>query len=174
MQGMIHHHAQALRMTALVPTRSTSDGLALLARRIDVSQETEIDQMRSWLEARGEAAPVLHRSTATPTASVRWLMPGMLSDRELKRLDGRERRCVRPTLPRVDDPPSRGSDDDGDASSSPATAAPSQRPDAFARHVDADQQIEIARMKETLKTFVDGDAEVVSGAGPPDPVRGAR
>ena len=43
MQGMIHHHAQALRMTALVPARSSDDGLGLLAKRIDLSQVTEIE-----------------------------------------------------------------------------------------------------------------------------------
>src|SRR5207248_5865328 len=34
MQGMIAHHAQALAMTSLVPTRSTRDVMRLLAQRI--------------------------------------------------------------------------------------------------------------------------------------------
>src|SRR5688572_11524416 len=43
MQGMIHHHAQALRMTALVPERTASAQVELLAKRIDLSQEAEIE-----------------------------------------------------------------------------------------------------------------------------------
>src|SRR3954470_2320771 len=38
MQGMIGHHAQAVEMVALVPTRTSSDDLRKLALRIDVSQ----------------------------------------------------------------------------------------------------------------------------------------
>ena len=38
MQGMIQHHAQALRMTDLVPARSRRRQIELLARRIDLSR----------------------------------------------------------------------------------------------------------------------------------------
>ena len=86
MQGMIHHHAQALRMTALVPRAASRQGLKLLAKRIDVSQEAEIEQMQKWLKARGEAAPELHRPTGTLTGAASVLMPGMLTEPELKRL----------------------------------------------------------------------------------------
>ena len=44
MKGMIHHHAQALHMTALVPKRSANNDIELLAKRIDISQEAEIDR----------------------------------------------------------------------------------------------------------------------------------
>ncbi|HEY0283945.1 MAG TPA: DUF305 domain-containing protein, partial [Vicinamibacterales bacterium] len=54
MQGMIGHHLQALEMTALLSTRSTHEGLRLLAKRIDISQADEIQMMRDWLMARGE------------------------------------------------------------------------------------------------------------------------
>ena len=43
MQGMIQHHAQALRMTDLVPTRSRRQRVKLLANRIDLSQQAEIE-----------------------------------------------------------------------------------------------------------------------------------
>src|SRR3954462_13156841 len=39
MQGMIGHHAQAVEMVALVPTRTSSDDLRKLAQRIDASQQ---------------------------------------------------------------------------------------------------------------------------------------
>ncbi len=57
MQGMIAHHAQALDMTALVPGRSNNRNLALLAKRIDVSQTSEIQLMQDWLRRRGEIVP---------------------------------------------------------------------------------------------------------------------
>jgi uncharacterized protein (DUF305 family) len=57
MQQMIGHHAQALEMTALVPERSENPDIRLLARRIEVSQDSEIALMRRWLEERWEQVP---------------------------------------------------------------------------------------------------------------------
>jgi len=57
MRGMIHHHAQALAMTALVPERASRDDMRLLAQRIEVSQRDEIALMRRWLTDRGLKAP---------------------------------------------------------------------------------------------------------------------
>lgn len=57
MQQMIHHHAQAVRMSALVPTRSGREDIRALAQRIDASQQAEIAMMRHWLEERHELAP---------------------------------------------------------------------------------------------------------------------
>jgi uncharacterized protein (DUF305 family) len=82
---MIGHHAQALEMTKLVPSRSSRDDLKLLSQRIDVSQQDEIALMRQWLQQRGEAlpAPDAHRHAAMGHGQ---LMPGMLTAAELERL----------------------------------------------------------------------------------------
>jgi uncharacterized protein (DUF305 family) len=82
MQGMIGHHAQALEMTALLRTRSQRDAMKLLAQRIDVSQTDEIRTMRQWLQARGLEAPDAHAHHA-PGAP---LMPGMLTADEMATL----------------------------------------------------------------------------------------
>jgi uncharacterized protein (DUF305 family) len=82
MQGMIGHHAQALEMTALVPSRTAADGMKLLAKRIEVSQTDEIRMMQRWLESRGLEAPTVHAHHA-PGAR---LMPGMLTADEMARL----------------------------------------------------------------------------------------
>jgi uncharacterized protein (DUF305 family) len=82
MQGMITHHAQALEMVALVPSRTGREGLKLLAERIRLSQADEIALMRQWLEARGRTAPDLHAHHAHDAA----LMPGMLTPVEMARL----------------------------------------------------------------------------------------
>jgi uncharacterized protein (DUF305 family) len=82
MQGMIGHHSQALDMTALLPERTERDDMRMLARRIEVSQADEIQMMRRWLEARGQGVPGPHAHHA-PGAP---LMPGMLSADEMAQL----------------------------------------------------------------------------------------
>ena len=82
MQGMIHHHAQAMDMTQLLATRSNSDDMKKLALRIELSQHDEIAMMRRWLEVRGQEVPGEH-AHHMPGAPK---MPGMLSAEEMTRL----------------------------------------------------------------------------------------
>jgi uncharacterized protein (DUF305 family) len=82
MQGMIHHHAQALDMTALVPSRTASEDMRKLSLRIELSQRDEIQMMREWLADRGADVPGEHAHHA-PGAP---LMPGMLTADEMARL----------------------------------------------------------------------------------------
>jgi len=83
MQGMIHHHAQALDMTALVADRTSRDDMRKLAQRIEVSQADEIKMMQRWLEARRLEVPGPH---AHHLAGAR-LMPGMLTPEDMARLE---------------------------------------------------------------------------------------
>lgn len=82
MQGMIHHHAQALDMTALLATRTASEDMKRFALRIELSQSDEINMMRRWLEVRGQEIPGEH-AHHMPDAP---LMPGMLNKEEMDRL----------------------------------------------------------------------------------------
>jgi uncharacterized protein (DUF305 family) len=89
MQGMIGHHAQALKMTALVPTRSARADVRLLAERIEASQVSEIAQMRQWLRTRGLDTAALagqHQHQHAGGADDHGMMPGMLTEQELGRL----------------------------------------------------------------------------------------
>lgn len=86
MQGMIPHHAQALEMTALVPTRSTNRDMHLLAQRIEVSQQDEIVWMQRWLQDRGETIPDLDAHQHHHNAGHHALMPGMLTPEEMAQL----------------------------------------------------------------------------------------
>jgi uncharacterized protein (DUF305 family) len=81
MQGMIGHHAQALEMTALIPSRTNREDIKLLGLRISLSQEDEIKMMRQWLQARGAPLPSEH-AHHMPGG----LMPGMLTPEEMARL----------------------------------------------------------------------------------------
>jgi uncharacterized protein (DUF305 family) len=86
MQHMIGHHAQALRMAAMVPSHGASEGVVRLARKIDISQRDEIAMMKRWLAERRQAVP-------DDTHSHAMMMPGMLSAEQLAQLDaarGRE------------------------------------------------------------------------------------
>jgi len=75
MQGMIGHHAQAVEMVALVPSRTSSDAVRKLAQRIDVSQQDEMQMMREWLQARSQQIPDPRAHHMMGPA----LMPGMLT-----------------------------------------------------------------------------------------------
>jgi uncharacterized protein (DUF305 family) len=91
MQGMIHHHAQALVMTSMVRDRSASESLTILARRIELAQEAEIETMERWLTARDEDVPTAedHENDHGGGGN---LMPGMVGHEKLARLaaaDGR-------------------------------------------------------------------------------------
>jgi uncharacterized protein (DUF305 family) len=57
MQGMIHHHQQAVEMSALVKERTSRQDLLDIAGRITASQADEIKFMQTWLRERGQDAP---------------------------------------------------------------------------------------------------------------------
>jgi uncharacterized protein (DUF305 family) len=61
MQGMIHHHAQALEMTALIPDRTTSTAIRQMGLRMEISQTDEIAIMERWLQDRGLEVPAWRR-----------------------------------------------------------------------------------------------------------------
>jgi len=58
MQGMIHHHQQAVEMTALMPTHTHNKPLLELGKRISISQTDEIRFMQQWLSDRDLAVPM--------------------------------------------------------------------------------------------------------------------
>ena len=82
MQGMIHHHAQAIDMVKLLETRTASEDMKRFALRIQLSQDDEIKMMRRWLEVRGQEVPGEH-AHHMPGAP---MMPGMLNADEMAKL----------------------------------------------------------------------------------------
>jgi uncharacterized protein (DUF305 family) len=82
MQGMISHHAQAVEMVAMIPSRTQREDMRLLGHRIDVSQADEIKMMQHWLQMRGREAPDAHAHHMHDAK----LMPGMLTPEEMERL----------------------------------------------------------------------------------------
>jgi hypothetical protein len=60
MQGMIHHHNQALQMAAMIPTHTKTPQLHSMGQRITISQSGDIKWMTAWLTARKQEVPMIH------------------------------------------------------------------------------------------------------------------
>lgn len=100
MQGMIHHHAQAILISKWAPSHGASDRVQLLAEKIIVSQRDEIAMMQDWLRVRKQEVPPAdtlpmkaddhsahagHNMPGMSHGPV--VMPGMLSQSQLAQLD---------------------------------------------------------------------------------------
>jgi len=160
MQEMIAHHEQAIVLTSMIPGRSSNQAIRMLALRIDLSQVDEIELMRRWLADRGEevpgvapADPMDHSAHLGHGAMDHALMPGMLTQGELDLLAA-----------------SSGTEFDRlflefmikhhegallMVEQLFASDGAAQEVDifTFASHVEADQSIEIARMRSMLETL---------------------
>jgi uncharacterized protein (DUF305 family) len=88
MQGMIMHHAQAVEMTALIPSHTENKDLRLLGARISSSQSSEMNFMKRWLAARGEPVSMAMPGMKNMDTSGHPmpLMPGMLMPEQMAAL----------------------------------------------------------------------------------------
>lgn len=145
MRNMIDHHSQALVMTGYVDDRTDDRDIRLIAERMRISQEDEIDQMAQWLQDRAQP---LREDGHDGHGDVHE-MPGMLTEEQLARLEAAEGDAFdrlfleymiqhhQGALQMVEELFSSGG---------------GQEPGVgqFAAHVEGDQGIEIARMQEML------------------------
>jgi uncharacterized protein (DUF305 family) len=157
MQGMIHHHAQALDMTDLLKTRTTSDDMRKLAQRIELSQADEIKMMEKWLEARGQEAPAVATAMAgMPSEHAHHMagmqmMPGMLTPEQMDKLAAAKGAAFdRLFLEFMIQHHQGALTMVKDLFATPGAAQDSDV-FAFASDVDADQRAEIGRMTTMLK-----------------------
>jgi uncharacterized protein (DUF305 family) len=92
MTGMIHHHAQALVMSGMAPTRGASEEIGVLTARIINAQKDEIWVMQRWLRQRGLPVPEVDESGHV-VGDDHIHMAGMLTQEQLDELSqasGRE------------------------------------------------------------------------------------
>jgi len=147
MQGMIGHHAQAIEMTTLLATRTESDDMRKLAKRIELSQADEIKMMQHWLQVRGQAVPGEHDHHMHGAT----LMPGMLTPAQMEELAAAKGAAFDKLFLQ-----GMIRHHDGalvmvrDLFATPGAAQESEI-FAFASDVDADQRMEIERMGLMLK-----------------------
>jgi uncharacterized protein (DUF305 family) len=86
MQGMIHHHAQAVEMVDLLRTRGESRELRAFGERIAISQSDEIRFMKDWLDERGKPAVPGHDHANHTGMAAMPMMPGMLTPEQMAAL----------------------------------------------------------------------------------------
>ena len=88
MQGMIHHHHQALLMVAMINTHTKTPELISMGQKIQLSQSGEIQMMKEWLGARKQPEPMLHADGSAMMGQMDMgPMPGMLTPEQMKTLD---------------------------------------------------------------------------------------
>ena len=90
MQMMIPHHAQAVQMSKLAPSRAADKRVRILADRIRAAQAPEILAMSAWLEERnmevpraGEDPAKYHHGQNGHNSTM-----GMLTPAQMKQLEG--------------------------------------------------------------------------------------
>lgn len=92
MQGMIHHHSQAVEMVALMKDRSENKELLLFGSRISKTQADEIEFMKRWLITRGQKTSMEMPKMDGMEMSGHdhhkemMMMPGMLTSKQMKAL----------------------------------------------------------------------------------------
>ena len=150
-QGMIHHHQQALTMTGLVEARTEREDLPLMAERMTVSQRDELVQMETWLAQRGETIPMDHEQHGPAE-----MMPGMLTEDELAQLEAASGRAFDELFLQYMIRHHEGAVAMVEALLASDTGG--QEPAVFqlAQHVESDQQVEISRMKQVLADIAAG------------------
>ena len=90
MAGMIPHHAQAVLIAGWAASHGARQDVRILCERQVVAQRDEIKIMQTWLADRGLAVPAAdatHHRMVMGGVEHDMLMPGMLTDAELKQLD---------------------------------------------------------------------------------------
>jgi uncharacterized protein (DUF305 family) len=159
MAGMIGHHAQALVMAGWAPSHGASAAIQTLAARIINAQKDEIATLQNWLRDRGlpvpEAKPGPMRMKMNGMEHD-MLMPGMLTDEQMKELDmarGPEfdRLFLRDMIQHQ-----QGAVEMVNELFATPGAAQEQSVFKLASDVSADQTTEIARMQKMLASLMMG------------------
>ena len=87
MQGMIHHHNQALLMVKMIATHTKTPELIAMGQKIQLSQSGEIESMKEWLIARKQPVPMIMTDGTVMDHGDMPPMPGMLTPDQMTALD---------------------------------------------------------------------------------------
>jgi len=144
MSHMIGHHEQAVLMAGWAPSHGAGPAIRRLAERIASGQQDEIVTMRHWLQDRGQ--PVHPGGHAMR-------MPGMLTDAQLRELDGARAEAFDSLFLTYMVQHHRGAVSMVRDLFATRAAARDETVFKFASDVSADQSTEIARMEAMLATL---------------------
>ncbi|MEX2465534.1 MAG: DUF305 domain-containing protein [Gemmatimonadota bacterium] len=166
MQGMIHHHAQALEMTALISERTTNRAIHQMGLRMEISQADEIAIMERWLRDRdlevpewgvasGEDHAAHHEAghEMMEDSDDHAMMPGMLTPAQMAQLEAAEGRDFDRLFLELMIQHHEGAIDMVLDLYNSAGSAQESVVFQFASEIDADQTIEIRRMRELLQAW---------------------
>ncbi|MFB6611042.1 DUF305 domain-containing protein [Agromyces sp. NPDC056379] len=149
MLDMIAHHDQAITMTGFVDERTDDRDIRLLAERMQVSQQDEIDLITRWLQDRVVPLNDARAGGHDGHDADGHEMPGMLTEEQLAELeaaDGAEFERLfleymiqhhQGAVQMVNELYTAGGGHESEI-------------DQFARHVESDQGVEIAKMQQLL------------------------
>jgi uncharacterized protein (DUF305 family) len=159
MSHMIGHHAQAIVMSGWAASHGASPAVVRLADRIINAQQDEINTMQSWLRDRRQPVPEAKPGPMKVTMDGmehEMLMPGMLTDEQMKQLDqakGKDfdRLFLRDMIQHHRGAVSMVTDLFGTNG-----AAQDETVFKFANDVQVDQSTEIARMERMLAALTLG------------------
>jgi uncharacterized protein (DUF305 family) len=93
MSGMIHHHAQAVKMAGWAASHGASKALQIYCGRVAMGQSAEIGLMKDWLRDRNQPVPDVDMGgmnmsmPGMPGMQHTMMMPGMLTQAQLALLD---------------------------------------------------------------------------------------
>ena len=152
MQGMIHHHSQAILMSGRAPTHDASPAVRELAARIIVAQRDEIAFMQRWLRENKQDVPDADTSHFTMAGMNMQLMPGMLTPDQLKLLDDSHGKDFDRRFMEFMIQHHQGAITMVQKLFSSEGATQNEYVFRFASDVDADQSAEIERMRRMLAT----------------------
>lgn len=153
MSGMIHHHAQAIKMAGWCPTHDASRSLAIFCRRIATAQTAEIGLMQDWLKFRNQAVPEPDpRGMKMMMDGMEHIMPmpGMLNDAQMAQLDSARGVDFDRLFLTYMIQHHRGALTMVDSLFNTPAAAQDETVFKFANDVHADQSTEIERMQQML------------------------
>ena len=156
MSGMIHHHAQAVKMARWCPDHGANRSLAIFCRRIDMAQTSEIDLMQTWLKDRNQPVPEPNpRGMIMKMNDMEHLMPmpGMLTDAQMAKLDSARGVEFDRLFLEFMILHHQGAIAMVDSLFNTRAAAQDEVVFKFASDVHADQSSEVARMKQMLEAL---------------------
>ena len=154
-QSMIPHHQQAVQMAKMATTKASSPEVQQLAGKVEAAQGPEIETMTGWLEDWGKKAPsdstsgMGHGSDHDMDSMGSGDMPGMMTDADMKKLDGASGPGFDQMFLTMMIEHHTGAIDMAKTEQSDGKNADAV---ALAKKIEADQTAEVAQMKQLLKS----------------------
>jgi len=162
MEGMIGHHAQAVKMAGWAESHGASRALTIFCGRIATGQTAEIGLMQQWLKERNQPVPEADArgmKMDMPGMDHYVMMPGMMTVDQMKELDAARGPDFDRLFLTFMMQHHRGALTMVDKLFNTPGAAQDEIVFKFANDVHADQTTEIDRMQQMLDALPQGSGD---------------